>query len=199
MPLTRDGFRKIAGVCGTLTPVVAFTLILSAIASYPPFSWTNNALSDLGVVQGLTAMLFNTGLIISGILAVVFSMGLLISFRKDPFGVIGALVFTLACIALILIGVFPESVKPTHYIVSVLFFALLPISLLILTGAFALKRKAKMAAFTLLVGIVAATPWVLYYSLYYTPGVAVPEFVSGLAGTLWAVAFGYRMIWKNEL
>jgi len=69
---------KISGACGILTPIVAFTCIFLAIASYPEFSWTGNALSDLGVQEGVTAVLFNSGLIFSGILALIFASGLLI-------------------------------------------------------------------------------------------------------------------------
>jgi len=40
---------KISGVSGIVTPIVAFTFISLAIVYSPQFSWTENALSDLGV------------------------------------------------------------------------------------------------------------------------------------------------------
>lgn len=71
-----DVWLKISGVSGVLTPIVAFTLISLAIASYSEFSWTGNALSDLGIQEGATAILLNSGLIIAGILTIVFALGL---------------------------------------------------------------------------------------------------------------------------
>ena len=50
----RSQKHSIGIVAGIATPIVAFASILTAIASYPQFSWTNNALSDLGVVAGVT-------------------------------------------------------------------------------------------------------------------------------------------------
>ncbi len=187
---------KIAGACGILTPLIAFTLILSAVASYPQFSWAINALSDLGIVPGVTLTLFNNGLILSGALALVFALGLFI-YQNNTLGKAGAVVFALACISLILIGIFPENIKPTHYMVSVAFFVLLPISLMITTGAFWLKRKKELALFTLAMSLAAALPWILYFAIEYVPGVAIPEAISGVAGSIWTVALGYKMIKKQ--
>jgi len=39
-----------------------------------------------------------------------------------------------------------------------------------------------------------ATPWLLLFSVRYVSGVAVPEAVSGLAGAVWAVVLGYKMM-----
>ena len=53
---------KISGVCGTIAPIVAFTFILLAILNFPQFSWTENALSDLGVQEGVTQYYLILGL-----------------------------------------------------------------------------------------------------------------------------------------
>ena len=67
---------RISGACGGLTPVVAFVCIFLAIVSAPGFSWAESALSDLGVVAGVTSVLFNYGLIVSGILGFIFATSL---------------------------------------------------------------------------------------------------------------------------
>ncbi len=51
-------YQKIGASSGIVTPIVAFVCILTSITSYPAFSWTNNALSDLGVVPGITSFPF---------------------------------------------------------------------------------------------------------------------------------------------
>jgi hypothetical membrane protein len=126
---------------------------------------------------------------------VVFgAMGLYVLLSESVVGRVGVFVFGLACTALVAIGMFPESVSSVHYAVSVAFFVLLPISLLIIVGGFQRTGQMRMAMFTLVVAIVAALPWVLLFAVRYVSGVAIPEFVSGLAGGVWAVAVGYKMI-----
>ncbi len=185
---------KIAGTCGILTPALAFTCIFSAIATYPQFSWVNNALSDLGVVPGATASLFNIGLVASGAFALVFSAGLFKYLSEDKAGRVGASLFAGASLALAAIGVFNESFTPTHFVVSVLFFVLMPVSLLVMTWAFALMEQTQMALFTFIVAAATAAPWILQLLFQYVPGVAIPEFVSALAGTTWELALSYKII-----
>jgi hypothetical membrane protein len=185
---------RTSGICGFLAPVFAFALIFSAIASYPQFSLVDNALSDLGVVAGVTAVLFNSGLIIGGILCIIFATGLFLFLKERAVGRIGAFVFVFASLALFAIGVFPENVRPVHYLVSVMFFMLLQISMLIIAGAFWLTDQVRMAVFTLLVAVAAAAPWVLYFSIHYVSGVAVPEAVSAFAGAVWVVVLSSKML-----
>ena len=187
---------RVSGICGFIAPILAFALIFSAIASYPQFSWVDNALSDLGVVAGSTALLFNSGLIIGGALSLIFATGLFTFLGERAVGKMAAFFFILASLALLAIGVFPENVRPVHYLVSVMFFVFLPISLLIFVGAFYLGRQVRMAVFTLLVAVAAAAPWVLYFSIQYVSGVAVPEAVSGFAGSVWVVTLSGKMLKK---
>ena len=187
-------WRRVSGTSGFLAPIVAFALIFSAIAYYPEFSWTNNALSDLGIVEGTTSTLFNSGLLLSGVLCLIFATGLMVFFKEAAVGKIGVFIFVLASLALFAIGVFPENIRPVHYIVSVMFFVFLPISLLVITGAFWIMHKVRMAVFTLLAAVSAAAPWLLYFTIQYAPGVAIPEAVSGFAGSVWAVVLSGKML-----
>ena len=184
---------RISGTCGIITPVLAFIFVSLAIASYPEFSWVDNALSDLGVVPGVTALLFNYGLIVSGIFSFIFATGMFVFLGESMAGRAGAVIFVIATVALTAIGVFPENVRPVHYLVSVAFFVLLPISMLVIAGASWFLGQVRMAVFTLLVAVAAAAPWVLYFSIRYVSGVAVPEAVSALAGAVWAIVLGFKM------
>jgi hypothetical membrane protein len=112
------GLLKVSAVCGVAGAVVAFTCILLAVASWSPFSWTNNALSDLGVQAGVTAPIFNGGLIASGALFLAFTAGLFRFMDKHVLGKAATLLLAVACVMLIAIGVFNENFRPTHYIVS---------------------------------------------------------------------------------
>jgi hypothetical membrane protein len=185
---------KIGAVSGIGTPILAFVFILTAITSYPQFSWTNNALSDLGIVTGITGPIFNFGLYSSGFLAFIFAMfGLSTYIGNSWIGKIGSLTFGATGIALMCIGFFPENVALYHYLFSVTFFSLLPISLLVTTGAFAFNGQTKMTMFTLLTAIANTTPWILYFTLQYVYGVAIPEFASAVAGSVWIVVLSYKM------
>lgn len=184
---------RFSGFCGILSPIIAFTCISLAIASYPQFSWTDNALSDLGVVEGFTAAIFNSGLIAGGVLALIFAIGLFKS-QTTALGKAGALIFILTTISLTAIGAFPENVKPIHYYVSVAFFALSPIALLILCAAFALVGKKKLGLFTFLVALFAVAVWVFQWTVGFGVNVAIPETLSALAASVWAVTLGYKML-----
>ena len=188
-------YRRFGASSGIIAPIIAFVCILTAITSYPVFSWTNNALSDLGVVPGITASLFNFGLLASGILAFNFAIfGLFNYLEQSWVGKIGSAVFAAATLALIAISVFNENFSPTHYLVSVAFFTLAPIALFILTFGFLLCHQRGMAVFTVLVGVAAALPWLLLFAFNYVPNVAIPEFLSGLVVSVWAVVLGKKML-----
>ena len=190
----KASWLKLAGVAGVLTPLSAFVFIGGSIASFRWFSWTNNALSDLGVVRGATSALFNFGLFLSGLLALNFAIGLFILFRDSVIGKVGASIFVLACISLEGIAFFPEDMRPFHYIFSVAFFVLMPIALLVIAGHYVKTRHKRMAAFTLVVAIVAAVPWVLQFTVPYVSNVAIPEAISAAAGSLWTLVLSYKML-----
>ena len=189
----RAVWLKVSGISGILAPLVAFTFISLAIVYSPQFSWTENALSDLGVQEGVTAILFNYGLIIVGILALVFASGLFAS-QRMMLGRIGAFILILAALALMAIGVFPENVKPTHYYVSVGFFVLLPISILVLSATFLLMAKVKLGLFTFLVAAVAAAAWIIHWTIPFGSGVAIPEALSAVSASTCSIVLGFKML-----
>ena len=191
----KNGKQRLGAATGIFAPILAFICILTAIASYPSFSWTNNALSDLGVVQGITGSIFNFGLVATGLLALTFAVfGLYRYLGKNWVDKIGAVVFAAATLALIGIGFFNESFSGTHYDFSVAFFVLVPISLFIITCASVLSHQTRMAVFTVSTGIVAALPWILQFAFSYVPNVAIPETISGVAVSMWIIFLSYKII-----
>lgn len=185
---------KISGISGIIAPLMGFTLILLAIAYSPNFSWTENALSDLGVQEGATSVLFNTGLIITGVLAILFATGLFKFLQENLLSKIGAFVLTLGAFALTAIGVFPESVEPIHFYASVAFFTLLPISMFFLGAAFLRTSRTRLGFFTFIAAIVAAIVWTIPFG----KGVAIPETLSGLSASAWFMVLGFKMLKEGE-
>jgi hypothetical membrane protein len=152
----------------------------------------------LGVQSGITAITFNSGLVVSGILFIVFATGLFALLYKYVVGRVGASVFILSCISLIGIGIFNESFSPLHYIFSVAFFVLFPVSMLILVGAFWINGSRRLSVFTFTMALAAAIVWGLQLTVQYVSNVAIPEFISGLFGSIWVVVLGYLMLKKSE-
>ncbi|NLF42849.1 MAG: DUF998 domain-containing protein [Bacteroidales bacterium] len=187
----------ISTICGGVAPAVIFCCILLAIASYDPFSWTNNALSDLGVVPGFTMIIFNSGLIIGGVLLTVFALGLYTYMKNTLVGKIGSLLFVFATLSLICVGIFNEHFVPIHFIVSVSLFSFMALSFMVLSGAFWLTKQKHLTIFTLGLGIVMAIVWILEYTIRYVPHVAIPEFVTGFMGVCWVFVLVYKMLKKT--
>lgn len=181
-------FAKIAGLCGVIGPVIAFSSISLAILYAPWFSWIKNALSDLGV-YGISAIIFNSGLIICGALTAIFGIGVKEILPKRILSRIGRITLILDCITLCMIGIFPETAGRIHFYVSVIFFLLLSISL-ILIGVDALREQSrrKEGVYMIISGILTAVIW-----LFPWEGVAIPEAIAALTISLWSMVLGFRL------
>jgi len=184
---------KIFGSCGIVAPIVAFTCTSLAIILSPQFSWTDNALSDLGIVEGVTSTLFNTGLILGGILAVMFGLGLFTILARSTLGKLSAIIFILAAAALTAIGIFPENAKPMHFCASVAFFVLFPLGMFLVGGSFIFLRKARKGVLTMLAAAFAVAVWLVQFSIHYVPQVAIPEALSSLSASAWSILLGFEM------
>lgn len=181
---------KSCGVCGIVAPIIAFTGITVSLALTLSKGDSIFALSDLGVQQGVTAVLFNSGLVISGLLILVFALGLFIDLRGRTFGKTGAFILVLDALALTAIGVFPENVKPMHLYASVAFFMLFPTSLFFIGTALLQMSQLNLGMFTFLIATVAALVWMIPYG----GGVAVPETLATLSASTWSIVLGFRLL-----
>jgi len=193
---------KLSGICGVLAPIVAFAGIFLAIAAYPEFSWQNNALSDMGSSEGITRMLFNNGLILGGLIGAVFAAGFFLYLKNGLLGKASAAIFFLDALALTAIGVFPGDFAPQthiHYYVSVAFFALFPISGIMVAVSFWKAGRKRLVAFTVALAAVAAAVWVAHWTIYpFGSDVAIPEIVAASAAGIWSVAIGVSMFRASD-
>lgn len=183
---------KVVGLCGVAGPFVTLSLIALAISRSPWFSWTGNALSDLGV-QG-SAALFNSGLVIGGFLSCVFALGLREVLRGRVLGHVGTVVLLLGSVALCCIGIFPESAGRLHTFVSVAFFVSLPVALWLVGAALVRKREQGMGLFLVVAGAFAVAVWALPW-----PAVAIPEILSALAFSACSIVLGIRISIEERL
>lgn len=181
---------KLAGICGILFPMLIIICTCLSIYVSPWFIWTQNALSDLGV-KGISAFIFNNGLILAGIFALVFSIGI----AKTLSNKFGAYVFAISAIALIGTGLFPLNLFVLHYVSSLTFFITLILSLFII--GFTLKNSKieyKLGVATIFFAIIACISLIL---LKFLEGIAIPEVIVCIPPFIWCMTYGLKLV-KNE-
>jgi hypothetical membrane protein len=188
--------RIVSGICGIAAPILVFSLIFLAIGLAPWFNWNRNALSDLGV--GATAPIFNSALIVGGLLLLPFSIGLRQILPRGALSLLGTALLSLGMLVLSGIGLFPETAGRIHFYISVAFFTLLPLSVLLI-GVSELRQPRSRASgmLTILIGLLAALIWALHWSIRLG-GVAVPETISALLGSAWVIAKGAKLVQSSR-
>src|SRR4030042_3389990 len=182
----QSGITRITGICGILIPVVIFTCLGLSIASSPWFTWTQHALSDLGIQEN-TAAPFNNGMILGGLLSLIFSLGLM----KILSNKLGAYLLLLSSLALIGIGVFPETIFVLHFVTSASFFFLLATALLII----GLTRRQNhfdknIGLLAVVLACIALSSIVL---LFHFEGIAIAEALSCFPAFIWCSIVGLKM------
>jgi hypothetical membrane protein len=177
---------------GAAAVVVTLLAIFVATVVSPAFSWTGNALSNLGVTQTaagtpLTVVLFNGGLILGGVLGVGFSAAL---FRMSPSVAARATAvsFGLTVLFMAFVGVFPQDTAP-HFPVALGFYLLISLSLWLDSLASFRQgwRSRAIAGFSL--GTANLVGW-LVWGLTGPPtrdGLAIPELWGALLFSAWTV------------
>jgi len=185
---TQAVLLKIAGLCGVIGPIIVLSFIALAIAYSSWFNWFTNALSDIGVREA--AVLFNSGLIIGGVLTTIFAIGLMQILKKQVLGLLGTFTLVLSTIHLSAIGVFPESAGRIHFYVSVAFFGLLAVSLLLIGAALMRESSQRYLGLFSMLTVVAA---VVAAGVVPHEGAAIPEIIGALAASVWSVVFGIKL------
>ena len=185
------GFLNLSGVCGMSLIFIISSVLIISIQNAQWFSWTDNAISDLGRPEhGMP--FFNLALGFIGILLLLFSIGLVTSLKKER---IGPTILALSSIYFIGIGIFPLP-DPNHIDVSGLFFIAFPLSFLIL-GLQLYKRNnvfvRKMGRFALIIGIISALSPII---LLFYEGIATPEVIIIFPGFIWCFFYGLHLFLK---
>jgi len=187
--MKKDTLLKISGFCGLILPIVTIISILISLLAVPGFSWTENAISDLGR-PGEAFCFFNLSIILIGFFLMIFTLSFFKIFKENK--VTNSIIF-LSSFFFIGIGVFPLP-NPNHIYISSLFFIAFPIGLLLL-GIKLVKIKnsflKKMGYFALVNSMLAVFSGFL---LLILEGVAIPEVLVVMSGFLWCMVFGLKIL-----
>lgn len=186
--------RKIYPFLGIAAVIVSYSLIAVSIAMSPWFSWTNNALSDLGNTARNApgpAVVFDIGLVLGGLFALVF---ILLHLKDAKFHwkyLVWGIPLALSSISLTLIGIFNESFGSIHLLVSVAFFFMTAITLLAYSYISFPLGAPRIGAVALILGISCATVWIARFPWQ---GVAIQETVTSVASAIFVLLIARRVI-----
>ncbi|MCW3985354.1 MAG: DUF998 domain-containing protein [Candidatus Bathyarchaeota archaeon] len=173
--------RKYA-LFGVVGPIAAYLFIIVSIMLSPWFSWSANALSDLGhAVRSDVAPLFNFGLLLAGFLIMIYSIT---AFRNHAKYACYCLL--ISALLLQLVATFDAVYGFLHFLVSVSFFVSFGFASII----YALEKKSILASVAFTIGLGS---WILYFAGIYSAGVAVPETISSVAVVSWVMLSAFRI------
>ncbi len=186
-----------AGAAGA---VVAFTAILLSIQLAPWFSWTGNALSELGYRSLEYSWVFNGGLMLAGALGFVFVARVSLESRNRAQWA-GASVLLASMLSLAGIGLYPAG-HHLHNPASTAFFVALTYGLLLYGTGDVLAGDTRRGLVTVWLGAINATGWLVWVIAFVVtysaggsiPGVALPEFLGALALGAWVVPATRRLL-----
>jgi len=121
---------RFAGTCGILGSVLPLVMALSATFLSSWFSWSENALSELGV--GEQASIFNSAMLIGGVLNFLFALGLYRYLDSGKPVRAGVFSIMLSSVSLALVGVFTTDSIFMHGIAAFGYFMLAPTGFLLI-------------------------------------------------------------------
>jgi hypothetical membrane protein len=174
---------KLQSIIGILGAIIAYPFMAASVILSPWFDLSNNALSDLGnaALHSSTAWVFNYGLVLAGGLTACFAI--LVSVRHHSldhlsWSVPGAA----AGIDLALVGLFSEDTGSIHFVVSVILFSLMAVTMLIYSYWSRPLGTPKIGAISLAFGIAIPVIWFVGWPWH---GVAIQELLSSFMTSAW--------------
>jgi len=185
-------YERTAARAGVAVPVWTLGTILLATLLSPSFSWTVNALSNLGaetdVATSLTILVFNGGLITGGIAGVAFAAALWLGSRH-PLERLGAVVYGIAVLSMAGVGVFPQD-RALHFPMAAGFYLLFTVAFWCYGAGNVLDGERIRGLVTIGLGVAHLAMWVGWVQVVGLAGggLAIPEIVGALIFGGWTIA-----------
>lgn len=189
-------FVKFAGLIGIIAPILGLSAVFASTLLWKDFSWSQNALSDIGISP--VADIFNYSLILVGVLNFVFALGFVKAYAKGALFYLGGIILILGGGSLSLVGIFTEDYGALHSYVSIGYFILFPIAMILVGAAF---KKANMSIegyLSTLAGIsalfVILSAIILRWNVSLGLGFAVPEIAEAIIIAAWITWRGANLL-----
>ncbi len=175
---------------GVVGPTAVIVGMLSAISLSPWFSFTENALSDLGVAPSV-APLFNGGLIVGGILIFIFMLSFVADVLNNRIFAgrlstkAGAVMMCVSALPLMCVGIFTEDAGEIHTAVATAFYVLVMAGeMLVGYSLLYLPKYRPLGAFAIVAGLVGFLVWCLPWD-----GIAIPETIGAVPAFAMVMSF----------
>jgi hypothetical membrane protein len=187
---------RIAAISGVIGATLPLILVFASTAIEKSFSWSRDALSDIGVTP--TAWLFNSVLIIGGLLNSLFAIGLRKFLDKANWSKIGASLLIISSVSLSLVGVFTANYGTIHALVALGYLLLAPIAIICIGRG---ERSTPFGKLSLLAGVVALlaifTPPILAEVANLQIGFSVAEFAEAVVLSIWTFSVSVKILYKR--
>ncbi len=174
-------------VFGAAATLLALGGIAVAVALDPGFSWTGDALSDLGV-RDRSAPVFNRGLILGGLVGIGYAVGLWrAADRPRMMSRLRAVVFALAMVAMAGVGLF-DLTRPLHGPAAIGFYALITV----VFGVDGVARRETTGGRIALAFVpIHVAVWATFVAGWWpVTGLALPELPGALMLAAWVWLVG---------
>jgi hypothetical membrane protein len=190
-------------VAGALLFTAGILIVLGMVtaeATYPGYSVSENYISDLGVNKQPAATIFDTTMVVGGFLIIGGAYAIHRALDKIIFLSVFSLLLALAGVGSVGVGIFNESFGGIHSLFSVLTFAAGGLAAI----ASFTQQKAPFRYFSVILGVIALTN----LFLFFVPAQASPTIVFlGVGGAerwvvypplLWLIGFGGYLMGESS-
>lgn len=187
---------RLGAVAGWAGALAGLGGVAAALALSPWFSWTDDALSDLGHPSRDSWLVFGAALALSGALEALFGVAVGRRLPRGPLGALAMGSLVAGGLSLSAIGVVNESYGSAHLFVSVTYFTFeaLGIGLTGIALAAVNRRRGWLSlstgALSGAFGIMVSTA-MLYGAPF--PSQAIPELIASLLFSAWALWMGWSL------
>jgi len=183
---------KLVKTIGIISATIPYLFILTSIILSPWFSIYDNALSDLGNIahNGYVAYIFNFGLMIAGLFTTSFAI--LLSYVKRSWKfLIWTPLLLITSVDLFLIGVFSEDWGVAHWIVSVIFFLMMIVTMFVYSYLSWPLGSPGIGALTLIFGFVSVVVW---FGRWPWQGIAIQETTTVIMSSIWLMLVSIKNV-----
>ena len=191
--------RRSAAAAAFGSAAVGFAAVAAAVAQSPWFSWTENALSDLGHPSHSSQLTFNIGLMVAGLVDLWFIGNLWTQVRRNARERSAIICLALGSLSLAFIGLFNESFGDLHFIVSGTYFAFIPVGIALFAPA-AARADERLGRLSLLIAVMSALLGISILTAieFRTPftSQAIPELLASIIFGVWT-CWAALLMWKG--